>query len=145
MSTVVIKKYVLDGIIELLREYDTLDEEVYDNLVKETPVDKWHTLKELVPFVAHSKLKQIEFCLDPDHQAQLKKIYISEQPDLQNEMANADPDSIFGLAHSMKKLSQESELIYFVTDGEGNAMLEGVNLETAHEFAARRPEYSVGR
>ena len=64
---------------------------------------------------------------------------------VQNEMASADPDSILGLAYSMKKLSQESELIYFVTDGEGNAMLEGVNLETAHEFAARYPGYSVGR
>ena len=70
---------------------------------------------------------------------------------VQNEMASADPDSILGLAYSMKKLSQEilepqeSELIYFVTDGEGNAMLEGVNLETAHEFAAKCPNYSVGR
>jgi hypothetical protein len=70
---------------------------------------------------------------------------------VQNIMANADPDSIYGLAYSIKKLSQEilepqeSELIYFVTDGEGNAMLEGVNLETAHEFAAKCPNYSVGR
>jgi hypothetical protein len=63
---------------------------------------------------------------------------------VQNEMATADPDSILGLAHSMKELS-DNEFIYFVTDGFGNAMLEGVNLETAHEFAARYPGYSVGR
>tara|TARA_R100000963_G_C4578075_1_gene60243 strand:- start:152 stop:535 length:384 start_codon:yes stop_codon:yes gene_type:complete len=127
MSTVVVKKYVLDGIVELLKEYDAHENEVYDNLIKETPVEEWTTLKDLAKFKAQAKLKQIEFCLEPDHQAQLKKLYISEQDDLQ------------------KYLWNHGENNYFVNDGAGNIMYEGLDEETAREYAARFPEYSIGR
>jgi len=63
---------------------------------------------------------------------------------VQNEMAVADPDSILGLAHSMKQLA-DKQLNWFVNDGEGNIMYWGLDEITAYEYASRFPGYSVGR
>ncbi len=64
---------------------------------------------------------------------------------IEKEMAAAEPDSIMGLMHSINQLAREHELVYFVTDGQGNTMLEGVSLDTALEYAGKFDNYSVGR
>jgi len=44
-----------------------------------------------------------------------------------------------------KYIGNHGDNNYFVNDGAGNIMHQGLDEETAREYAARFPEYSIGK
>jgi hypothetical protein len=125
MDMISLPKHTVDLILEVLKSYDIEERKTYQAALKEAgEVKFWNDVPAPNDFMSAKTLENLNHNLQ-DH-----------------VQKNNTELAALNIGCS---LADTPKYDFFVTDGEGNTMLEGVDEMTAREYAMSREGFSIGR